>query len=429
MKTLWFLTFLLNVWVSVLFALPGTPFSPPDTLDVRQCRDLAVANSPLQQKKLYAESIAALQIRSLQSNNLPRINIGAQATWQSDVFSLGVDNPLFQPPQVPKDQYKISADVAQRIWDGGSDRYLRQQRELERDMASAQVDVDAYQLRELVTDLYFRALLLQENEDILSSSKTDLNRRLEQLEASIAGGVALRSAADQVRIQILKTDQQIAAMQVDKQALMEILAKWLGRAQVDFVLANPEWSDEALRPEIRPELRLFALQQRSFQLQKDRLQLQLQPRIEAFAQGGFGRPNPFNFFETGLQPFVLFGLRASWTPFDWGNRRREAQVLDLQVRNVAAQQMAFEQRLEANTRKEFWDLNVKYKEQLVQDDAIITLQEDIMRRAEAQVKNGVMTETDYLSQLNLLTQSRLSKKLHELQSAQAREMLVAKLGN
>ncbi|MBK7936087.1 MAG: TolC family protein [Lewinellaceae bacterium] len=125
----------------------------------------------------------------------------------------------------------------------------------------------------------------------------------------------------------------------------------------------------------------------------------------------------------------MIGLRASWTPFDWGNRRRDAQVFDLQAKNVEAQRLAFEQRLEANTIRDFWDLNVKYKEQLDQDDAIITLQEDIVRRAEAQVKNGVMTDTDYLTQINLLTQSRLTRKTHEVQAAQAREMLIAKLGN
>ena len=419
-----------SIFFGVLAALL-TPFSgfAGDTLTVQQCRELAVQNSPLQRKKLYAESIAALHIRDLRSNNLPRINIGAQATWQSDVFSFPGDNPLFQIPEVPKDQYKLSVDVAQRIWDGGTDRYSQQQRELERDLASAQADVDVYQLREIVTDLYFKTLLLQESEAILQSSKTDLQNRLKQAEASVAEGAALRTSADQVKIQILKTGQQISATEVDKQALLEILAKWIGRAQVDFALAGPGWSNTPLQPEARPEIRLFSLQQRSYQLQKDRLQLMLQPRIEAFAQGGIGRPNPFNFFETGFEPFLLVGLRASWTPFDWGNRQREAQIFDLQAKNVEAQRLAFEQRLEAGAIKDFWDLNVKYKEQLDQDDAIITLQEDIVRRAEAQVKNGVMTDTDYLTQINLLTQSRLTRKMHEVQAAQAREMLIAKLGN
>ena len=53
----------------------------------------------------------------------------------------------------PKDQYKLSVDVTQRIWDGGTDQYARQQHALESDLATAQVAVDVFSLREIVTDL------------------------------------------------------------------------------------------------------------------------------------------------------------------------------------------------------------------------------------------------------------------------------------
>lgn len=400
-----------------------------DTLTVQQCRDLAVKNSPLQQKKLYAESINALQIKNLRSNSLPRIQAGAQVTWQSDVFGLPINSPFFEVPQVPKDQYKLSVDVAQRIWDGGTDRILHQQRDLERSLAIAQTDVDVFSLREIVTDLYFKTLLLQENEAILAAARTDLQARLKQTEAAVAEGTALRTSADQIRIQMLKTEQQITATQADRQALTEVLAKWIGREKPDFQLVTPDRSNTPTSLSTdRPEYQLFNLQQKTFQLQKERLALGLQPRVEAFAQGGVGRPNPFNFFETGFEPFMLVGLRAAWTPVDWGNKRRDAQVFDIQMKNVEAQRQFFDQRLEASALKDQQDA-VKWTAQLVQDDAIITLQTDIIRRADAQLKNGVMTMTDYLAQVNLLTQAQLTRKLHEVQAAQAQEMLRAKLGD
>jgi len=399
-----------------------------DSLTVQQCRDLAVRQSPLQQKKLYAESIAALQTRNVPSNNLPRIAFGAQASWQSDVFGLPFSLPGSDFPVIPKDQYRLSVDVAQRIWDGGSDKHLRRRHEAERDLAVAQADVDLYPLREVVTDLFFGALLLQESEAVLTAAKTDLQNRLKQVEAAVAEGIALRTTADQVIIQILKTEQQITAAHADRQALLQVLALWIGRENTDFHLAAPVWSDEPLQPEKRPEYRLFEAQKSALQVQKDRIRLLAQPRIEAFAQAGFGRPNPFNFFETGLEPFAIVGLRAAWTPVDWGNRRRDAQVLDLQIKNVDVQRQAFEQRLEANAAKDFWELNVKYREQLKQDETIVALQTDIVRRADAQVQNGVMTATDYLTQINLLTQAQLAQKMHELQLGYARERLVARLG-
>jgi len=413
----------------VVLLFPATSYAT-DTLTVRQCRDLAVQNSPLQARKLYAESINILQGSNLRSNSLPRLTLGAQASWQSDVFGLPIESPLFKIPAVPKDQYKVSADVAQRIWDGGSDRYVRQQRNLENELVAAQVDVDVYALREVVTDLYFKALLLQESEALLLGSKTDLENRLRQAEAQITEGVALRTSADQIRIQILKTEQQLVAARADKEVLLHMLAKWVGQAVTPAPLSadaveKTVGSSMSVNPTARPEYQLFTLQKRSFQLGKDALHLRQQPRVEAFAQGGMGRPNPFNFFETGFQPFVLLGLRAAWTPLDWGNRRRDAQVFDWQMKNVDAQQLAFNQRLEVTTLKERSDL-IKMQAELVQDDAIIRLQTDIVARADAQVKNGVMTMTDYLTQIEVLTQARLLKITHQVQAVQAGEMLVAK---
>ena len=219
----------------------------------------------------------------------------------------------------------------------------------------------------------------------------------------------------------------------DKRALLDVLAQWVGRpvvpapvstAPVDFE-QYPPVALGLVRSKQRPEYLLFYLQRSSYQIGKSALALRSQPRLEAFAQGGIGRPNPFNFFETGFQPYVLPGLRAAWTPFDWGQRRREAQVFDLQMLNVEAQQQSFEQRLDATTVKDRADI-VKMRDAVIRDNAIIQLQADIVRRAEAQVKNGVMTMTDYLTQVDLLTQARLLRSTHLVQAAQAWEMLVAK---
>lgn len=400
-----------------------------DTLTVGQVRALALQTSPLQQKKALAESVAALQLRNIRSNNLPRIQVGAQATWQSEVFGFPIDNPAFNIPEVPKDQYKLSIDASQRLWDGGSDRYQRRQRELERDITAAQTDVDVFQLREMVTDLYFNALLLQENEAILAASLENLQNRLLQTEAAVAGGVALRTNADQIRIQILQTEQQISNARAGQRTIKEVLAVWIGRQNTDFYLQTPASGNAELQtPNFklnRPEHRLFDLQHSQLQLAQDMLRLKTQPRVELFAQGGFGRPNPFNFFETGFEPFAIFGVRALWTPIDWGNRDRDRQVLALQARSIDAQRQAFDQRLEAVTRKD-WADQYKALSHLTRDNAIIALQEDIVRRADAQVQNGVMTTTDYLTQLNLLTQARLTRKTHEIQALQAQEMLNAK---
>jgi Outer membrane protein len=393
-----------------------------DTLSAEDCRRLATENSPLQAQKAQAAAIADLQREGLRSASLPRIAIGGQATYQSDVFGLPIESPLFKVPAVPKDQYRASIDLAQRLWDGNSDRLRRQQFALDKELTAAQTDVDAFSLRETVTDLFFKILLIQESGGILDASRKDLENRLKQAEAAVEAGAMLRSQTDQIRVQLLKVEQQKAALTADKQMLMELLALWTGRDNTAFILKNPA-TETSTPVTARPEWGLLDLKSRQLDLARQGVALRKQPRIELFAQGGWGNPNPLNFFERGL--FGLFGLRAQWTPFDWGLSRRDMQVFDLQKRNIEAQKAAFELKTRAWALKESREAD-KQRSLLAQDDSIIRLQEQILARADAQLQGGVMTMTDYLSQVNLLTQARIARKTHELQIAQAREMQIAR---
>lgn len=418
----------LFLWFFLILGVVSTQAQAPE-FTVSQCREMALAQSPLQQKIVYAEQINLLQIKQIQSNYLPRIQLGAQASWQSDVFGLPFSFPGSDIPSIPQDQYKITVEVSQRIWDGGTDQVARKQRDLEQSLAGAQVAVEVFPLREAVTDLFFKALLLQESEIVLQTAQKDLESRLKQAEAAVTEGVALRTSADQVRIQLFKNQQQIDGVQSDKQVLLQMLGKWIGRENADFTLKMEETApSNSFYEANRPEYTLFDLQQKSFQLGKEALALRTRPRFEAFLQGGVGRPNPFNFFETGFSPFAILGVKAVWTPIDWGARSRESQVLDYQVKNTLAQRAAFDQKLAINTLKDQQEA-AKWQAMLEQDKAIMALQSDIVRRADAQVKNGVMTMTDYLSQVNLLTQAQLTQTLHEVQAAQAKEMQKARLGN
>ncbi len=412
---------------AIFFTFSATLAVAQEALSIEQCRRLAQENSPLQVRKGYAERTASLQNETLKRNNLPRIGVNAQATWQSDVFELPFDIPSNPTPvAIPKDQYKISLDVSQRIWDGGYDKINAQQYVLNSTLTAAQTDVDVFSLRETVTDLFFRVLLLQESERILLSTQQTLEQRLRQTEAQVALGVSLRTAADQIRIQLQQNRQQVAAIRIDQETLKQVLGGWIGRPDGAFTLSADglagAWADTGTS---RPEYAMLEVQKKLIELQDDALKLHLQPRVEAFGQGGFGQPNPLNFFETTFEPYALVGIRASWSPTDWGVSKRRSETLTLQAMSLDAQRASLDQRIEAANRKDRGDF-AKAQALLQDDDAIIALQEDIVRRAEAQVDNGVMTTTDYLAQVNLLTQARLTRKTHEIQGQQAIEMLKAR---
>jgi outer membrane protein TolC len=252
-----------------------------------------------------------------------------------------------------------------------------------------------------------------------------LQARLKQAEGAVREGTALRTAADQVRMQLLKTEQQILALRSDYNALSGTLNLLLGRP-AEALLQLRRSPTPALPPDYaantaRPEFALLQQQREAIVIGEKVLDARAQPRVEAFWQGGLGRPNPFNMFETGFQPFMIVGLRAQWTPWDWGNRKREHQIMALQAKNLQTQEAALLQRLQTGRWKDYSE-TAKYLYLIEQDDAMIALQSDILRRAEAQVQNGIMTETDYLAQMNLLNQARLARSLHRIQAAQAQTL-------
>jgi hypothetical protein len=195
--------------------------------------------------------------------------------------------------------------------------------------------------------------LLQESAAVLESAKKDLEQRLKQAEAGISEGIALRTTADQIRIQLLKNDQQIATTAADFKTLLELLAIWIGRPASDFAITARS-AAPPLAPAVfnRPEYHLFDVQAKNLQLNKSLLQQRTQPRLDAFAQTGLGNPNPLNFFDQGFSPFLLIGLRAAWTPIDWGNTKRDQQVLDIQVKNNDAfPNIVFDKKLVARHEK------------------------------------------------------------------------------
>ena len=51
----------------------------------------------------------------------------------------------------------------------------------------------------------------------------------------------------------------------------------------------------------------------------------------------------------------MVGLRAMWTPVNWGKRKRDREIFSLQSRNIDAQRDAFDLRIEAALRKDQYE--------------------------------------------------------------------------
>ena len=117
-----------------------------------------------------------------------------------------------------------------------------------------------------------------------------------------------------------------------------------------------------------------------------------------------------NSFET----FYMTGVKLNWTLFDWNKTKKEKEVLEISKQIVASEKETFEVNQKRNLQEINFEIG-KIETQLKSDKEIIQLREKIVRSAEAQMKNGVITSSDYLNEVTQLFESKITEKTHQIQ--------------
>ncbi|NJN24681.1 MAG: TolC family protein [Cyclobacteriaceae bacterium] len=388
-------------------------------LSLQECLTLAEQESPLAKQKLYFESMEALTQKNVSSGFLPTFSINGQASYQSDVFSFP-NNPAFDSPIIPKDQYRITLDVQQKIYDGGLTKNKKIAESARIANESSTVEVDLYEIKETITQLFFSTLIYQENIIILRNLLTDLGEQRKKIEAQVANGMVLPGNLLAFKKQILSVEQQILSAEMEQVALLDMLGQWIGR-DLDTAdeLQVPNGDLPIYQSEIdRPEIRLLKSQDRYWESMKKLSESGTRPMLWAVAQGGVGQPNTYNFLETDLSDFYFIGLKLSWQLFDYGNGRREKEIYAARQGIVQSKLEHLTDNFDRKLTREYMEVR-KLEALVAKDEELLLMQNQIVASAFSQLSNGVITPTEYLSELNSQTQLEVNRKIHLLKLKQA----------
>ena len=407
--------------IILAIALSGLlPAQTPDTLSLDFCQRRARENYPLMRQSELLQSAADLKIRNLTANWFPQLSINGQSTYQSDVTTLPLKIPGVTIPQMDQDVYKVTLDISSTLYDGGLTRRQKVLENASLHVDKQSVEVELYKLRERIDQVYFNALLLQENEKLLDIMHTEIAARLKIVESGVRNGVTLQSNADVLSAELIKLEQQLLEITLGKQAAFEMLSEYLGQTvAASTVLCVPVPGPlSAARPGIRPEFKLMNLQIQKLNASRSLLSAKLMPRVAVFGQLGYGRPG-LNMLSNDFDDFYMLGLRLNWTPWNWRQNRNDRQWIDLQKSMVQTQKATLDQNIRILLKRDVAEIN-KYETLILKDDEIIALRIRITRTFSAQLENGIVTATDYLAELNAETQARLNKQLHIIQLAKAR---------
>lgn len=397
------------VWAVLICTVPAMAQT---SLTLEDCYQLAQKNYPLiKQRELISRS-GNYTVANAARGYLPQLNFSGQGTYQSQV----VEIPVPGAPQLSKDQYKVQAEVSQTIYDGGNIHYQKELSKANTAIQQQQLEVNLYSIKDQVSQLYFGILLIEEQLRQNGLRKEDIGSGVHKTAGAVENGSALRSSLDELKAELLNTEQTRVQLRASRQAYLQMLALFINQPLDDHTqLTKP--AAATMPAEIRrPELLLYDYKQRSYDVQEKQLRVNYLPRVSAFVQGSYGRPT-LNFVSNEFGFYALGGIRFSWGLGSLYTNKNSRQILRINKEDVGVQKETFL----FNTRLTMTRQQIEaaqYSELIQQDQEIIALRSAVKKAAVAQLENGVITSHDYITQVNAENQARQNLILHEIQLLQ-----------
>lgn len=315
---------------------------------------------------------------------------------------------------MPRDQYQVTLQVQQSVWDGGETKWRKQLVRAGAEVDTEKLNVDLYALDERVNQLYFGILLLDEQLEQNRLLQDNLERTHRTVSACVDNGTANRSDLDEVAVEQLSTRQQRVAMEASRRAYADMLLLYLGRpSEEELKLEKPTADEPESGENRRPELRWYDAQTARLTAQDASLRTGYMPRLGLFVQGGYGNPG-LNMLEDKFKAYYVAGVSLSWNLGRLYTLKNDRRLIENNRRRLEAGRSTFlfNTGLEA-TRQEA-DVRA-LRRQMADDDEIIRLRTRIRQASEVKLQSGTYTVNDLLRDITAESLARQQKAIHEIQ--------------
>jgi outer membrane protein TolC len=415
----------LTVWLSrgfvTILLFPVFDFAlygqKADTLSIEKAYTLTRKNYPLIKQRDLITKTTDFTVSNAAKGYLPSFSVKGQATYQSTVTDFPFNVPGIHIPQFNKDQYKIYAEADQIIYDGGVIQNEKESATANGALEQQNLEVQLYALYERVSQLFFGALLTEEQLNQNHLLQKDIQNGIEKARALVTNGVAYRSSVDELSAQLLQAQQSNVEISATKKAYLEMLKLFTGLEQ-DTALALEKPVGPSLKETInRPELQAFEFQKKIYDLRGSLLKDQIKPRVSFFVQGGYGRPG-LNFLSNNFEWYYIGGVRFSWDFGSLYSLKNNLHLLEINRNSLETQKevFLFNTKISQLQQKEIVQ---KFDSLIQKDNSIIELRSSVKKAAFAQLENGVLSAHDYINQVIAEDQARQNKIIHEVQLLQA----------
>lgn len=383
-----------------------------ERLSLQECYRLARANYPLIKQQSLIQNASDFSVENINKGNLPKINLVAQATYQSDVVGLPINTP--NVPTLDKDQYQIYAEINQTIYNGNRiDKEVEMQETLN-SIEQNQVEVELYDIYKRISQLYFGILLIQEQEQQLVLQEEDIQLAMDKVHVSIQNGVAIESDYHTLKANQLLVKQKAAELQAMKKAYSQMLELFIGQNIGNAIVLSKPMETLTTEDKIdRLELDLLDHRISLIDLQTEMLDTKVGPKFSFFARAGYGKPG-LNILSNDFDTYFLGGARLEWPLFNFYTSKREKEINEIEKDKLLNQKETFL----FNTKLEVANKNTeieKYQQLLTMDSEIIKSYSQVKQTSLFKLENGTIDVNDYVRDVNQESMAIQNRSLHEIQ--------------
>ncbi len=424
---------MIRYFIQVIFVIIIFPLSSAaqtgKVIYLKTCLTKAEKNFPLLKKDLYNKQQLQLEKKIVSSNYYPSLNINGRVSYQSEVTQMpALPIPGVTIPVISNDFYKINLNLEQLIWDGGRTKKLFDIKENEYKIDVQKNKIRLYDLKKRISIMYFNTLFLKENIKTLKLLASDLKARIADGKAAVRNGVILASGLDQLKVGLMQTQQIIYSKNSDLKGLIESLNALTGmKISVNDSMASPDMNIPAFPMDNnRPEYHLLTMQQQQIKSYNSLNRKKRMPVLKFFGQAGYGRPG-YNMLNNDFSSYYMVGIQLNWKLWNKGNVKKQQQIFTLQQNKIQVEKENFNYNLNAVYRQQLESIK-KFKSLLAADKKIITIQDKITQTSQNQLKNGTITASEYLIQLNKKIKAVLTMKAHKLQLLFAKNQYLTTMG-
>ena len=211
--------------------------------------------------------------------------------------------------------------------------------------------------------------------------------------------------------EILKLEQKLTEVSLSKVTMLKILGELTGiELDAGICLILPESDLVYDNINLRPEFELFDLHKKQTDINSKLLTTINRPKLFTYSRTGYGKPG-LNMLNDEFDTYYLIGLGFKWNFYDWGDIKRKGKILYSNKEIIDTKIEIFEKNLNISLENEMTNIK-KYEKSVELDKQIVKLRTEVKESAFSRLKNGVITSTDFLTELNAEIQAKLQLETH-----------------